>query len=343
MAGRLVTAVLAFLVFVLVVPEVALGQVASSQAGGSKRTQARTPWGDPDLQGTWNNRTGTPLERSAELKDKGLLTKEEAAAYERRIAELIAAGEKKPITEQSVGERTGYSATVWFETSYGLSDNRTSLLLRPENGRLPKLIPEAERILPTLANPFAGQGGGDESVADRPEDRGPYERCITRGLPGAMMPGFYNHNYQIFQTPGYVVILVEMIHDARIIPMDGRPHVGAGIKQWLGDSRGRWEGNTLVVETTNFRDIGARRETTVFGTTEHGRVIERFTRLGPNVINYEVTVDDPAWYTQSWTASIPMSKAEGPLYEYACHEGNYGLPNILAGRRQEERAGAGKR
>jgi hypothetical protein len=157
-----------------------------------------------------------------------------------------------------------------------------------------------------------------------------------------MLPGFYNHNYQIFQTPGYVVILVEMIHDARIIPMDGRPPVNAGIKQWLGNSRGRWEGNTLVVETTNLRDI-EQRNVAVFGTTERGRVIERFTRLGPDRMDYQVTVDDPAWYTRSWTASIPMTKVEGPLYEYACHEGNYGLPNILAGHRQEEREAAQKR
>jgi hypothetical protein len=151
-----------------------------------------------------------------------------------------------------------------------------------------------------------------------------------------MMPGFYNHNYQILQEPGYVVIVVEMIHDSRIIPMDGRPHLDAGVKQWLGDSRGRWEGNTLVVETTNLRDI-EQRNGAVFGTTARGRVIERFTRLGPDAMDYQVTVDDPGWYTQSWTASIPMTKVHGPIYEYACHEGNYAMPGILAGQRKEER------
>jgi hypothetical protein len=342
MIRRFLAAVLTPAILVLLVPMAAVGQVRPSRAGAAKWEQPKTPWGDPDLQGVWNNVTGTPLERSAELKDKAQLTKEEAAAYEKRISDLIAAREATPVKDQSVFERTGYSAAVWFETGYGLTENRTSLLVRPEDGRLPPLTPEAQKILPTLAHPFAGQGG-DQSTADHPEDRGPYERCITRGLPGAMMPGFYNHNYQIFQTPGYVVISVEMIHDARIIPVDGRSHVGTGIKQWLGDSRGRWEGNTLVVETTNFRDIGARRETTVFGTTERGRVIERFTRLGPDLVDYQVTVEDPAWYTQSWTASIPMRKAQGPIYEYACHEGNYGLPNILAGRRQEEKGGAQKR
>jgi hypothetical protein len=342
MNRRLLPAVLTPIIFVLFVPVAATGQVRGSQAGATKWEAPRTPWGDPDLQGIWNNVTGTPLERSAELKDKAQLTKEEAAAYEKRVNERIAALESAPVKDQPVGARTGYSAAVWFETGYTLTDNRTSLLVKPEDGRLPALTPEAQKIEPTLAHPFKGQGG-DQSIANQPEDRGPYERCITRGLPGAMMPGFYNHNYQIFQTPGYVVISVEMIHDVRIVPTDGRSHVGTGIKQWLGDSRGRWEGNTLVVETTNFRDIGAQRETTVLGTTERGRVIERFTRVGPDLIDYQVTLDDPGWYTQAWTAAVPMRKTQGPIYEYACHEGNYGLPNILAGHRQEEREAAQKR
>jgi len=150
------------------------------------------------------------------------------------------------------------------------------------------------------------------------------------------MPGFYNHNYQILQTPGYVAIVVEMIHDARIIPMDGRSHLGSGISQWLGDSRGRWEGNTLVVETTGLRDVDLRNAA-VFGTSAKGRVVERFTRVAPEEMSYTVTMEDPSTFTQTWTASIPMKKVEGPLYEYACHEGNYGLPNILSGHRQEER------
>jgi hypothetical protein len=139
-----------------------------------------------------------------------------------------------------------------------------------------------------------------------------------------------------------VVIQVEMIHDARIIPMDGRPHVGAGIRQWLGDSRGRWEGNTLVVETRNLRKVD-QRNVAVFGTSEHGRIVERFTRIDADTMDYQVTVEDQPTFTKAWTASIPMTKVEGPLYEYACHEGNYGLPNILAGHRQEEREASPKR
>ena len=192
-----------------------------------------------------------------------------------------------------------------------------------------------------------GQKRQDERTAARkaspaagPESRNVYERCITRGLPGAMMPGFYNHNYHILQTPGYLVILVEMIHDVRIIPLSGRPHLDAAVRQWLGDSRGRWEGTTLVVETTNLKQIDDRG-VTAFGTSAAARVIERFTRLDADSIDYQVTVDDPPMYTKPWTATIPMTKLDGGLYEYACHEGNYALGGILAGARAEERSAAG--
>jgi len=319
--------VLITLVFLPVRP-VAQTSPAKDRAAAWK--QMRTPWGDPDLQGIWNNVTLTPLERPAEFKDKTHLTAEEAAEYERRVANRQAEAESKPTTEQSVGQRTGYSPTVWFETGHSLSDRRTSLLLQPADGRLPPLTPEAQKIVAKQAEERKN------SPADKPEDRGPYERCITRGLPGAMIPGFYNHNYEIVQTRGNVAILVEMIHDTRIIPMDGRPHVGPAVKQWLGDPRGRWEGDTLVVETTNLRDVDLRN-VAVFGTTERGRIIERFTRLGPNTMDYQVTVDDPAWYTASWTISLPMTKVPGPIYEYACHEGNYALPGILGGERRMEK------
>jgi hypothetical protein len=156
------------------------------------------------------------------------------------------------------------------------------------------------------------------------------------------MPGFYNHNYQILQTPGYVVLYVEMIHDARIIPVDGRPHLGQNIRQWLGDSRGRWEGKTLVVETTNFTDRVNDRGLTVFGTGKNVRLVERFTRVDAQTIDYQFTVDDPAVFTKPWTAAIPMTKIQGPLFEYACHEGNYGLPAILSGARIQEKAAANK-
>jgi len=333
MSSRFLAGCLSLIAVVALMPVPASGQTKSAPAKTGSWTNTKTPWGDPDIQGIWNNVTATPLQRAEEFKDKANLTAQEAADFEQRNRKRQAENEAKPIEEQSVGARTGYSPTVWFETSSRLSDNRTSLLVFPEGGRLPPLTPEAQKINQQQVE------NRKVSPADKPEDRGPYERCITRGLPGAMMPGFYNHNYQILQTPGYVVILVEMIHDARIIPMDGRPHFNTGIKQWLGDSRGHWEGNTLVVETTNLRDVDTRNGG-AFGTTEKGKVTERFTRLGADQMDYHVTVDDPSWYTQAWTASIPMSKVKGPLFEYACHEGNYGLPNILAGHRKEERDAA---
>jgi len=158
-----------------------------------------------------------------------------------------------------------------------------------------------------------------------------------------MMPGFYNHNYHILQTPGYVVLFVEMIHDARIIPVDGRPHLGQHIRQWLGDSRGRWVGNTLVVETTNFTDKVDYRGLTVFGTGRNVHLVERFTRVDADTIDYQFTVDDATVFTRPWTAAIPMTQIKGPLFEYACHEGNYGLPQILSGARVQEKAeGAAK-
>jgi hypothetical protein len=329
MKGRLLAALLTLIAVVVLVQVPATGQapVSTSNARAASWKQPLMPWGDPDLQGTWNNVTATPLERSKELSEKAELTDQEAAEFEQRSAKRRAEAEARP--------HTGYAASIWFETSYSLSGNRTSLLVDPADGRLPPLTDDAKKQADQMA------AARKTSPADTWVDRGHYERCITRGLPGGMMPGFYNHNYQILQTPGYVAIVVEMIHDARIIPMDGRPYVGAGIRQWLGDSRGRWEGNTLVIETKGLRKVDLRNAA-VFGTSEQGRVIERFTRLGPDVMDYRVTVEDPATFTRSWTASIPMSKVEGPLYEYACHEGNYGLPNILAGHRAEEREAARK-
>jgi len=333
MNRRLLAGCLSLFTLVWLGPGAANGQTKPSPAQKSTWTQTKTPWGDPDLQGIWNNVTATPLQRSEEFKDRQSVSSEEAAALEQKTINRQQTNENTPIEQQSAGSRTGYSPLIWFETSTKLSENRTSLLVYPEDGKLPALTPEADKIAKDMVE------ARRVSPADKPEDRGPYERCITRGLPGAMMPGFYNHNYHILQTKDYVAIVVEMIHDARIIPMDRRPHVDGSIKQWLGNSRGHWEGDTLVVETTNMRYM-PERNVAVFGTTESGKITERFTRLGQDRMDYHVTVNDPKWYTQAWTASIPMTKVKGPLYEYACHEGNYGLPNILAGHRKEERDAA---
>jgi hypothetical protein len=326
-------AVLLTLIAIVSVPTTTIGQAGRPQGATKQWTAPRTAWGHPNLEGIWNNVTATPLQRSIEFKDKALLTSEEAAAVAQRAAQREAQFESIPTAQQSAGARTGYASSIWFETTHSLSQNRTSLLTVPDDGRLPALTPEGQKIAQELGRMAKA------SPADNPEDRGAYERCISRGLPGAMMPGFYNHNYQIIQTRDYVVISVEMVHDARIIPLNAPP-VKPGLNQWLGNSRGRFEGNSLVVETTGFRRID-QRNVAVWGTSERGKVIERFTPLGPNTMDYQITIDDPEYYTKPWTASIPMSRVEGPLYEYACHEGNYGLKNILTGHRAEENEKAG--
>lgn len=308
--------------------EAALTPTASAQAAkAGARSSPRTAWGDPDLQGQWTNTTTTRLERPDELKGKALFTDAELAERDKQVAAQISA-DRPPRTGD-----TGIYNDFWLDR--GHLNKHTSLVTDPPDGKLPPLTPEGQKRRTALA----GQ------IIDGPESRNLYERCITRGLPGAMMPGFYNHNYHILQTPGYVVILTEMIHDARIVPLDGRPHLGNNIRQWLGDSRGRWDGNTLVVETTNLPDVTRINDSNflVFGTSGGtSRVIERFTRVDADTIDYQVTVDDPATYTKPWTATIPMSKLEGGMFEYACQEGNYALPNILAGARAQEKAAEAK-
>jgi hypothetical protein len=201
-------------------------------------------------------------------------------------------------------------------------------VIDPSDGRVPPLTDAAQRRAAE-----ARQGRGP---ADSPEDRSAFERCISRGLPGAMLPGFYNHNYQIIQTRDYVVINVEMIHDARIIPLTTRNGAPAAIRNWLGSSRGRWEGDTLVVETTNFNDKIREQSLIAYSSGENLRLTERFTRTGSGSIDYEFTVEDPAFYTRTWTAAVPMVQIDGPIFEYACHEGNYAMGGILRGARAEE-------
>jgi hypothetical protein len=307
-----------------------LAATANAQKATSRSWSApRTPWGDSDLQGIWTNATATPLERPKELEGKQVLTDAELAERDRKVAQ-----ENSTDNAPLVGN-PGSHNEFWRER--GKLGKRTSLLVDPPGGKLPPLTPEGQKAQTQLAE------ARKTSPADGPESRSLFERCITRGLPGAMMGNFYNHNYHILQTPGYVVIAVEMIHDVRIIPLDGRPHLGPQIRQWLGDSRGRWEGNTLIVETTNFNNISDRQNNSMlgivmFGTSAAARVIERFTRLDADAIDYQVTVDDPATYTRPWTAAIPMTKLQGTLFEFACHEGNYGMVGILAGHRAEEKA-----
>ncbi len=279
-----------------------------AQTSADVSTPIRTPWGEPDLQGVWNYSTITPLERPRNLAEKQVLTEEEAARLEADTA------------RRRVNDRYW-----WDRGTKVVEDRRTSLIVDPPNGRVPPLTPEGRQRV------AAGRVRG----TDGPEQRSLSERCITRTLP--RLPALYNNNFQIFQAPGYVVILMEMIHDARIIPLDGRPHLGRDIRQWHGDSRGRWEGDTLVVDTTNFTD-----QTNFRGSAENLHLVERFTRVDADTVLYEFTVDDPTTFTRPWTAAIPMTKTEGPVYEYACHEGNDAMGGMLSMARTLEKA-AGSR
>ena len=312
--GRLNTSLLQLAAIAVVAAMFGVTSVAAQEA-------PRTAWGDPDLQGVWTNRTTTPLERPDDFEGQEVLSAEERA-------ELDAQAEANRDRPPPPG-RTGAYNSFWLDR--GLRNDRTSLIIDPPDGKYPALT---DRVRERDAT-FAAMRDG--TAFDTWEDLNLYDRCITRGMPGAMVPGFYNHNYQILQTPDHVVILVEMIHDARIIPLDGRAHLPSGLGQWLGDSRAHWEGETLVVETTNLSPKGDERlRNLVHAASADARVVERFTRVAADRIDYSFTVTDPATYERPWTAEIPMVPLGGEIFEYACHEGNYGLENILAGARSAE-------
>jgi hypothetical protein len=293
-------------------------------------TPPRTPDGQPDLQGFWTNATFTPLERPKNVT-KEFYTAAEAAEVEKR---LIAADVAQ--TEPGTIEDVHYDFT-----QFGLDTHqapyaslvRTSMIVDPADGRLPPLSADGTRRAAERAEREKRVGRWDSAQANQLDDR-----CVIfAGAGPPMMPQSYNSNYQILQTPGYVMILFEMAHDVRIIPIDGRPHLPAEIRQWIGDSRGRWEGTTLVVETTN---LNGRNP--INGSSEQMRVTERFTRVDADTIRYQFTIDDPSTWTKPWSAELGMRKTTGPLFEHACHEGNYGLYNTLAGARRAEQEAAKK-
>ena len=292
------------------------GDLAGDAAAAAAADWAppRTAWGAPDLQGVWDYRTLTPLQRPREFAGKATLTAEEAAAYEERQGALLDDYDRAPSVH----------AKWWLDYGRDLTaDRRTSLLVDPPDGRLPAITEEARRRAAARAE--RRRARPDHSV----EDRGLTERCLTFGMP--RLPGAYNNNVQILQTPTHVAIVNEMIHDARIVPLDGRTHLTDAVPQWHGDSRGRYEGDTLVVETVNFSPRSAFR-----GSTAGLHLVERFTRVGPDTVHYAVTLSDPATWTRDWTALVPMTKTDQALYEYACHEGNHGLRNILHNARYAE-------
>ena len=295
----------------------------------------KTAWGQPDLQGIWDFRTITPLQRPKDLGDKAFLTAEEAANLQRERVDrnrrlLNRAAERTTVTDQVDTRKDGspgFYNNFWLdEGTRAVNTRRTSLVVDPPNGRIPDLTPTARQ------RQAARREYRREHPADSWLDRTSADRCILGFNAGPpITPRGYNQNMQVFQTPDYVVLLTEMVHTARIVPLDGRAALDESIPQWSGDSRGYWEGDTLVVETSNFYTQQGWR-----GSTVNMKLVERFTRLGADTLGYTFTVTDPEIWTSAWTASIPMQRTDVPMYEYACHEGNYSMPGILGGARAQE-------
>ena len=318
---------------------------AEAQAQDADWTAPRTPWGHPDIQAIWNNGTITPLERPEDLAEQAFLSPEEVAEVERRAQERVDR-ENAPSTVRTeplpAGGAVGAYNSYWTEQSTSVvGTHRTSLITDPENGRLPPLTPEAlARITSPESRRLADVQNG-AAPADGPEEMGLSERCLWyRGIPS--IPTGYNNNYHFFQTPDTVVILQEHIHDLRVIHLDGRPHLPDGVRQFAGSSRGRWKGDTLVVETTNLREPFIRRWRRPEHSLSRGKlsetatVVERFTRTGPDTLDYTFTVDDPETWTRPWSGALPYARQEQPMFEFACHEGNYGMLNMMTGSRAEE-------
>ena len=306
---------------------------AAAQPAGEGWVAPRTADGHADLQGVWANNNATPLERPAEWAGKARLTEEELADLQAAAAEATDPGQDALFGDQLVlaaiakTKAESYDPTTGNYNGFWVVErdfnDRTSLVIDPPDGRIPALAPAAERLLAERAAYRA------EHPADTWDDVPLQERCVTYGVP--RIGAGYNSYYQIFQTADYLVFYMEMNHDARIIPLDDRPPLDTAVRQWHGDSRGYWEGDTLLVETRNYSPKSRFR-----GASDNLRVVEKFTRTGPDTLEYAVTIDDPTIWTSSWTASIPLLRSDDAIYEYACHEGNYGMEGILAGHRVQE-------
>ena len=314
--------------------------VPRSAVGQDTATVPQTSWGVPDLQGIWTFRTITPLERPRELADKQELTEEEAAAYElqeaRRQNRDLIDSEQGGLNyaPESEGGIVPYNEFWYDRGTTVIASRRTSLIINPPDGRLPPFTAEGQRRADAQRE-IGRQEQRGRPLADGPEDRDVGDRCILGFNAGPpMLPGGYNQNVQIFQTADYVVVYNEMIHNARVIPLDGGSH--GTLRQWSGDSRGRWDGDTLVVDTINFSG-----ETSLNGSSPSMHLVERFTRVNADMVTYAVTVANPDTWTRSWTAEIPLMQLDDQvpqMYEYACHEGNYSMDTILRGARLEEKA-----
>ena len=287
----------------------------------------RTSWGDPDLQGVWDYRTITPMERRPELGDREFYTEEEVAQLEGRAARRM----DKPPDPNAPNTGLVHAEYLTDPGRHVDDSHRTSLIVDPPTGRMPALTPEAQQRQDAAraAAAAAPPGGKTDSYRDRPL----YERCITRGLPGTILPTLYNNNIRIVQSPGYVAIVHEMIHDTRVVPLDGAPF--SGVRSYMGESRGHWEGDTLVVESRNFNGRAPFR-----GAGENLKLTERYRRTSADKIEFKLTFEDDTQWVQPWTVAYSIRPADGELYEYACHEGNYGLRNILENARDADRAAA---
>jgi hypothetical protein len=315
--------------------------IAAALAGtlGNAQELARTPWGDPDFRGTYtsDNSIGVPFERPTQYGERALLTDEEYAAKVNANEEQVAKDTNPlPESEFSAEDPSAINASRHWLERPEVPSRATSLVVDPPNGRLPELTPAGQQL---LAERRGRRGRGlPASYTDFTN----YDRCLTRGLVGSIVPVIYGNGTQIVQAPGVVVIRNEMIHEARVIPLDGSAHAGSGVRMWMGDSRGRFDGDTLVIETTNFTNrtgLGSNGNGAVH--SENMRLVERLRRVDADTVRYEFTVHDPDIYTQPWTVAFDLDSREGyEIYEYACHEGNLGLANMLSAARAEERAAA---
>ena len=305
---------------------IGVGVMSVAMSGQTSWTAPRTPWGDPDLQGTYTNtyENGTPFERPDEFAGRKLedIKGEELRKIKREAQQRSISAFQGPI----------HAPDNWWQDNLFLErGSQAWFVVDPEDGKIPPMTAEARQRIAARAEVRKKSGRGP---ADSYEDRSLYDRCITRGLPGSMLPAIYGNQYQIVQAPGSVAIVYEMIHETRVIPLDGRPVVGQHIEHDMGDARGRWEGDTLVVETTNFKERSVYRNANPKTLT----LTERFTRIAPDKVRWSVTVDDPTTWTRPWTFSLPLTADPNPLPLYECHEGNYGLKNILSAARAEERS-----
>lgn len=318
-------------VFALAAPVIAVVFLCAipvaAQSAEKEWKAPRTAWGDPDLQGWFSNlsENGTPLERPDQFAGRRL--------EDIKGEELLAI--KREAQKRTIDNFSGplHAPDGWWQADLNMvKGSQAWLVVDPPDGKIP---PQTQAARDRAAAQAQARRASGRGPADSYEDRSYYDRCITRGLPGSMMPAIYGNSYEIVQGPGYVAIIYEMIHETRIIPLDGRPHAGSTIRSYMGDARGHWEGDTLVVETKNFKDETAYRGAN--GKTL--RLVERFTRIGPETVKWSVTIDDPETWTRPWTFSMPLTlDASQPVLEYSCHEGNLGLANILSAARAEEAA-----